>query len=282
MNLDPIFVVLLKALIICFFLMLFRIIGKRTASVFIVGVLGLFYLKPDIYIAETLLKNILLLYFAYVFVYSIFRGKLKNQIKQTKSYFVFFLAMVFYNSVLMILLKNQQVSFVLSAVFFFFIEVILHRFGKNKTIVFLGKNKILFYIILDAYFIFINYSTASLTNSFILLFAYFGFNIITSAFVVACPTNELMQGNMPAEFVIKEKIKLKKQNIPMFVNSFFRQKIMNSYFDKKEIISPLRPLTKKDIEKLKAGNIEFLKIQKTINLFIFVVLGIIFELLFLL
>ena len=61
----------------------------------------------------------------------------------------------------------------------------------------------------------------------------------------------------------------------MFINSIAKQKIMNNYFEKKEMISPFKPLNLKDIEKLKAANIETLKIQKTINLSVFVVFEII-------
>ncbi|RLG15003.1 MAG: hypothetical protein DRN66_00580 [Candidatus Nanohalarchaeota archaeon] len=282
---SPALFVLAKAVFICILLVFLNVVGRKTATLYFAGVMALFFLKGNFYIAETVLKNTVILYFVFVFVYAIAKKtvlrKEEEQVKypgknrkQLESYLLFFLAMFFYNSVLIILFESQKVSFLLSAVFFFFIEVLSQRLSRNKIMKLFGANKILFYFLADIYFFAANYSMGSLDNALILLFLLFAFNIITDSFAIWCPTGELLVGMIPAEFVVKKNRKLVKQNIPLFINSIFRQKIMNNYFEKKEMISPFRPLTCRDIDKLKASEIETLKIQKTINLSIFVIFGI--------
>ena len=145
--------------------------------------------------------------------------------------------MFFYNSILLLVFKNQSISFVLSGVFFFIIEVVIAKLGKNKISKILGKNRLFFYLIADAGFVVLNYPIGSLNNSIILLFIFFSFNIITDAFAIWCPLKDLKKGMIPAEFILKEKGVLKKEDIPMFLNSVLRQKAMNNYFGKNEIIS---------------------------------------------
>ncbi|MCK5039945.1 MAG: hypothetical protein KAR87_03180 [Candidatus Aenigmarchaeota archaeon] len=286
MIIPPLFIVMAKLILICLILVFLKVMGRKTATLYFTGVLVLFFFNPNPYIAESVLKNTVILYFAYVFLYSLSKKtifyKEEEQVKypsktrkQIEYYYSFFLAMFFYNSLFMVVLKNQRISFILSALLFFCIEVFLNRMGKNKTMKLLNKNKMLLYFLADMYFFIALNSIASLENSLVLLFAVFAFNVITDSFSIWCPTNQLRAGMIPAEFVIRTKEKFTRQNIPMFINSIFRQKMMNNYMNKKEVISPFRPITHQDIEKLKAGGIDTLKIQKTINLSVFVVLGLI-------
>ena len=284
MNTIPILIVLFKTVIISFIFFSLKIFGKKTATIYFIGVAGLFYLNPNIYIAENLLKKTVFLYFGYAFFYSflkkiIFRKKKEEgaYFNKIKTYLSFFLAMFLYNSIFMIIFKNQKVSFVLSTVFFFAMEIFLRKIKNNNNIIeLIRKNNILLFFISDIYF-FINYSVGSLNNSILLVFLLFAFNIISDGFIGWCPINELQKGMISAEFVIKKNMKFVKYDIPMFINSIAKQKIMNNYFGKKEIISPFNSLTSKDIRMLKTANIKTLKIQKTINLYIFVILGILFQ-----
>ena len=104
MVIAPILIILAKALIISSILIFLKIIGKKTALIYFAGVLVLFFFKQDIHLTETVLRNTVFLYFAYLFLYSLGKKtifyKKEEQIrypgkgkKQLKSYLLFFLAM---------------------------------------------------------------------------------------------------------------------------------------------------------------------------------------------
>lgn len=126
----------------------------------------------------------------------------------------------------------------------------------------------------------------SMVIGFVYLVLFVVFSFVSDTFTFECPIDGLKEGMISAGYVVRKKDSryYRKSFHSITPQSFLRSRIMLRMDKESVVISPLRALSRDDISLLMKDrkNLDFasLCVQNTIDMRIFVVLGVVFAVLF--
>lgn len=277
---------LLKLMLLISVIRYLRIFGPQSLVIYLISIIAVVFLKPENYdkAPEYILFMTILLFLGYILGLSI-NDILRNykniklefifNIAAFKKYIHFFSAMVVISFMLSFLNLQFVESIFLIIVFFIVLEFIKMNIPHIKSR-FLSYDAlsiivILFLLFSSKYRLLMVVINQSLFSCGLLMF----FSFVKSFNTYVCPLNELREGMLPAETITIEGNRFVKSDMPYIsVPVYFRKKIADQVFKRKDFVTPFKPLTEKDISVLrKKTDFDILRIQRVINLRIFLVLG---------
>lgn len=278
---------LIKLALIVGVLHYLRIFGARSLVIYLAGGFVLAFLKPGSYsmIPEYILMMTIILFFAYVLslsVYDFLRNfrciKFESFLNKAafERYGNFFFAMFVISSAISIFNFQFFVAIFFMLVFFVGLDIIrINAPGRGSG--FLSYRTccaalflyFMFFNKFQVLWVVIGQSLFSCGLMFVFLFVRY-FN------VYPCQLDRLKAGMVPAETITRKGNNFVKANVPYIsVALYFRKKIINKMLKREEIVTPFKPLTDECINTLRSKtDFDIVMIQRTVNLRIFLVLGI--------
>lgn len=280
---------LLKVILLVSVIGYLRVFGKQSLLTYVLSIIAFVFLKPANYskAPEYILVVTIILLLGYILAIS-FNNVLRNHkdIKLEhvfnraffKKYIHFFSAMIIISFMLSFLNLQFIESILMISVFFIALEYLKINFPQIRHKRFLSYEilsimVIAYLLFLSTYQVLIAIIMQSLLSCGLLML----FSLVRCLNTYVCPVNELREGMLPAETISIEENRFVKSDMPYIsIPVYFRKKIADKVFSREEFVTPFKPLTKNDISVLKEKtDFEMLRIQKVIDMRIFLVAGII-------
>ena len=287
----------LKALVFVVLLRLLRVFDMQSVLVYVLFCSASFFVMPMRVMPELLVFCVFVFLFLYVILVS-FRNAFRTGFLRFARHVVgLFYRMkdVFY-SVLVIsfIMMVSGVSnwFLLFFGSFFgilFLSLISKRLNLSRFDaygVFCYRNAAFVAILAAFYYSRYVLMASSIFIGFIYLVLFVVFSFVADTFTFECPVEGLKEGMISAEYVVNGMGNkyYRKSFHSITPQSFLRSRIMLKVDKESVVLSPLKALTCHDIEFLKKvrknADFKFLRVQNTVDMRMFVVLGIFFVILF--
>ncbi|RLG15314.1 MAG: hypothetical protein DRN71_01610 [Candidatus Nanohalarchaeota archaeon] len=286
----------LKVLVFVVVLRLLRVFDVQSALIYVLFCSASFFVMPMRIMPEFLVFCVFVFLFLYVILVSL-RNALRTGFLRFAHHVVGLFyreKQVFYSVLLISFLmmvsgvSNWFLLFFGSFFGFLFLSWAGKKLGIGKFDtynIFKSRNAVIVTVLAAFYYSYLSVLVSSVFVGVVYVVLFVIFLFVSDTFTFECPVDGLKEGMISAEYVLKKKDRYYRRAFHSITPlSFLRNRIMLKIDTEHVVLSPLRALSSDDIDFLKdmRKNLDFdcLSVQNTVDMRLFVVLGVSFVALF--
>lgn len=280
----------LKVIAFALILWVLGLFGKQSVLAYILFCTASFLVKPASSLPEFMISAIFLFLFLYV-TWTTVRNSFRSGFVRFAGHAagLFYrkravLYSVFFVSFLMMLAGVMDRTMLFAGSFLGFLllsiagtRISLKRYDQRGILTYRNAAAVAF--IFALYYYMFMQMFVSLVIGLLYLSLIVISSLVYDTFTFECPVGALKEGMVSADYIVKKGGKVYKKDLHDIITlqSLLRRRIMLRAEGEDVLISPLRPLARQDIDRLKDSvsdkDFGYLRVQNTVDMRVFVALG---------